>query len=176
MNNSEKILIDKLLKNQEYLISESLYKRDYKFVKWVLENETLKTEEYRDLRTSNIWASNKNEIEKKLNLPFWIDERYIHLLKPTIFSINSLQITNNILLLEKYGISSFITLNCLRRNTIQLERLIEYLIENEIELIVETNAGKKLNPILSASNKILKEKYGIDIKNITKKENLHGYR
>ena len=67
MNNSEKILINQLLKGQEYLISEYLYKRGYEFVKSVLGNETLAKDEYKDLRTSNIWASEKNEIETKLN-------------------------------------------------------------------------------------------------------------
>lgn len=167
MNNSEKILINQLLKGQEYLISEFLYKRGYEFVKSVLENETLAKDEYKDLRTSNIWVSKKNEIETKLNLTFWKDDRYKHLLKPTIFSINSSQIKNNILLLEKYCISSFITINCLRKNTYDLEQLIEFLIEKEIELVVDDKkGGKKLTPILSASNKVLKEKYGIDIKNI----------
>ena len=167
MNNSEKILINQLLKGQEYLISEYLYKRGYEFVKSVLGNETLAKDEYKDLRTSNIWASEKNEIETKLNLTFWKDDRYKHLLKPTIFSINSSQIKNNILLLEKYCISSFITMNCLRKNTYDLEQLIEFLIEKELELIVDDKkGGKKLTPILSASNKVLKEKYGIDIKNI----------
>ena len=47
------------------------------------------------------------------------------------------------------------------------KKLIEYLIEMGIELIVDDNkGGKKLNPIFNATNKVLKEKYGIDMKNI----------
>ena len=104
------------------------------------------------------------------SLPYWNDSRYIHLLKPTIFAIKTKNIVDSISLLEKYEISEFITLNCLRRNTIELENLIEYLIENEIELIIDDKkGGRKLNPILSASNKMLKEKYGIDIKILKEK-------
>ncbi len=174
MNDNEKNLINRLLKEKEYLICNSLYQKTYEYVQFVLENETLAKEEYKDLRTSTIWCSNKETIEIKLNMSIWNDERYRHLLKPTIFNINSLQIENNILLAEKYFISSFITINFLRRNTIMLKQLIEYLIEKEVELIVDdAKGGKKLNPILSASNTILKNNYGIDIKNIvTKGRNL----
>ena len=58
-------------------------------------------------------------------------------------------------------------MNCLRRNNYSLKKLIEYLIEMGIELIVDDNkGGKKLNPIFNATNKVLKEKYGDDMKNI----------
>lgn len=45
MNNNGKILINQLLKDQEHLKCEFLYKRDYEFVKYFLENETLAKEE-----------------------------------------------------------------------------------------------------------------------------------
>ena len=91
------------------------------------------------------------------------------MLSPSIFNIKTHNIIAGIELFEKYNINKYITNRCLRRNVNQQRCLIEYMIENDIALVVESNNGKnKLNPILNCSNTELKQKYNIDIKEITK--------
>lgn len=88
----------------------------------------------------------------------------MHLLTPTIFSITIKNIENNILLFEEYNISRFITTTSLRRNVNEQSLLFNYLIENNINLVIDG----KLNPIINCTKKVLKEKYGIDIEKISK--------
>jgi len=98
---------------------------------------------------------------------------YSHLLSPAIFNVSLKNIKVTIDLLEEYGIGKYITNRCLRRNVIQLRSLIEYLIENNIDLIIDKpSGGYVLNPILNASTKKLKETYLIDIKNLSSKGEL----
>lgn len=96
-------------------------------------------------------------------MPYWNDPKYQHLLVPSIFAISINNIKNNIKLFEEYGIGAYITTRCLRRKTSDLEKLLEYLVSNDIDLV---NDKLKLNPILSVCNSKLKERYGIDIKKI----------
>ena len=197
MNIKEKENIKELLKDRQDLIIELLWQRDYEEIKKIIEMPEWKDKKFRSLLTSNIWKSNYEEIKKiiempewndekfkglltstiwnssyksireKLNMEYWKDPRYTHLLVPSIFSISINNIKNGIELLEKYGISQFITNKCLRRKTKELELLIKYKKKENIELVVEEkNGNEKLNPILNSSNSELKEKYNMDIKKI----------
>ena len=96
-------------------------------------------------------------------MPYWNNLDYKHLLTPVIFTTPTKNIIGAISLLEEYNIGKYTTINCLRRNTKELKCLIEYMLSNNIDLLVEDNKnmGMKLNPILNCSKKVLREKYGI---------------
>ena len=126
---------------------------------------------FRGLLTPTIWKNSEKTIKEKLYLEYWGDSRYIHLLVPSIFSIRTNNIKDGIKLLEKYGVSEYITNRCLRRNARELEILIKYLLKNNIDLVVEEPSRKpRLNNILNSSNAQLKEKYNIDIKELAKEK------
>ena len=128
-------------------------------------------ERYQSLLTSNIWKSNYNEIKSIFKMQKLKQPEYEHLLCPSIFSISYKNIIPSIELFEEYGIGKYITNRCLRRNVNLQRKLIEYLINNDYDLLVEKDNGEyKLNPIFNASNADLKKKYGIDIKELTKTE------
>ena len=96
---------------------------------------------------------------------------YTHLLVPSIFGVSYKNIRASIELLKEYNIDKFIT-NRFMRRSVKLQRdLIEYMIDNNVDLVVLDNRGVyKLNPMLNASNTVLKTKYGIDVKNLSGKK------
>lgn len=109
------------------------------------------------------------EIKNIFQLSILQTEEYKHLLTPSIFQINLKNILPSIELFEEYGIGKYISNRCLRRN-VELQRVfLRYLIDHNIELLVEGKDSYKLNPILNASNSELKAKYGIDIKSLSSK-------
>ena len=192
MNNIEKELILSLLKGKEYLISDYLFLRSYEEVKKILEMKEWENPKFQGLLTPNIWKSNYEDIKKilemnewkelkfqrlltssiwvsnyenvveKLHLPVWNNPKYESLLTPTIFAIKSSNILENIKIFEEYGIDDYITTNAIRKNPIELRKLLNYLVENNISLVIDN----KLNKVINATKKDMKEKYGIDIKYI----------
>ncbi len=97
-------------------------------------------------------------------------DEYSHLLCPSIFNISLKNIVPSIKLLEEYGIGKYITNRCLRRNVELQRNLLDYMVNNNIDLIVEKKDGSYgLNPVINASNTEIKTKYGIDIKNLSTK-------
>ena len=93
----------------------------------------------------------------------------MHLLVFSIFSISTKNIIDAIVLFEEYGINKYITNSSLRKDARQQRYLIEYMIKNNIDLLVDDNkSGYKLNTLLNCSNKQLNQKYNIDIKEIEK--------
>lgn len=126
--------------------------------------------QYQDLLTKTIWKSTAKEVKAILSLTELKEERYKHLLKPSIFAINGKNIIPTIKLFQEYGIDTYITNRCLRRN-IDLQRsLLEYMCENNMDLIgLRSNGTVGLNPILNANNVELKQKYSIDIKRFSSK-------
>ena len=99
------------------------------------------------------------------------DERYKHLLVPSIFNVSIKNIIPSIELAEEFNIGPYITNRCLRRNVTYQRALMEYLVEKKIPLVISKQDGKNvLNPILNASNTDLKNKYNIDIKELVEKE------
>ena len=196
MNNTEKDLILSLLKGNEYLINDKLFLRSYNEVQKVLQMPEWKKEMFQDLLTSNIWQSNYETVQKvlqmpewkeekfqglltstiwisnfentkeKLHLPIWDNPKYEKLLTPTIFSIKIDNLLKNIQIFEEYGIEDYITTNSLRKNPIELSTLLKYLVNNNIDLVVD----HKLNKIVNVTKKQLKEKYGIDMNMIMEKK------
>ena len=196
MNNTEKDLILSLLKGNEYLINDKLFLRSYNEVKKILQMPEWKEEKFQGLLTSNIWQSNYETVQKvlqmpeweeekfqglltstiwisnfentkeKLHLPIWDNPKYEKLLTPTIFSIKIDNLLKNIQIFEEYGIEDYITTNSLRKNPIELSTLLKYLVNNNIDLVVD----HKLNKIVNVTKKQLKEKYGIDMNMIMEKK------
>ena len=196
MNNTEKDLILSLLKGNEYLINDKLFLRSYNEVKKILQMPEWKEEKFQGLLTSTIWQSNYEMIQKvlqmpeweeekfqglltstiwisnfentkeKLHLPIWDNPKYEKLLTPTIFSIKIDNLLKNIQIFEEYSIEDYITTNSLRKNPIELSTLLKYLVNSNIDLVVD----HKLNKIVNVTKKQLKEKYGIDMNMIMEKK------
>ena len=196
MNNTEKDLILSLLKGNEYLINDKLFLRSYNEVKKILQMPEWKEEKFQKLLTSNIWQSNYETVQKvlqmpeweeekfqglltstiwisnfentkeKLHLPIWDNPKYEKLLTPTIFSIKIDNLLKNIQIFEEYSIEDYITTNSLRKNPIELSTLLKYLVNSNIDLVVD----HKLNKIVNVTKKQLKEKYGIDMNMIMEKK------
>lgn len=128
--------------------------------------EEWEEEKFQPLLTSTIWISNYENIKSKLHLPCWNNPIYGKLLTSTIFSIKEEYILGNIELFEEFGIEKFLTTNSLRKNPSDQRILIEYLIDNKISLVIDM----KLNPIMNATKKVLKEKYNIDMNELKKEK------
>ena len=120
---------------------------------------------YQPLLTSSIWSSNVKKIKQILESDILKEKKYAHLLKASIFSVKLEKIQDTIELFKEYNIDSYITIVCIRKNTNVLKNLIEYMVANNIDLVIDN----KLNPILNASTATLKNKYNIDIKNLDSK-------
>jgi len=148
----------------EPLLTSSIWSSNYKKVKEILEMKEWDNSKYHSLLSPSVWNTTKKVIQKKLELPYWDNPIYERLLSPTIFAISIDNITKNIELFEEYGIEQHITTRALSKNNKEMRTLLDYLIKNGVNLVVDS----KLNPILSATKKTLKEKYGIDIKKISK--------
>ena len=166
MNNTEKNLILIQLKGKEYLINDYLFLKSYDEVKKILEMPEWNEERFQGLLTSTIWNSNYENIVEKLHLSIWNNPKYKKLLTPTVFAIKASNILSNIQIFEEYSIEDYITTNSLRKNPIELSTLLKYLVNNNIDLVVDY----KLNKIITATKKQMKEKYGIDMNMIMEKK------
>ena len=152
------------------LLTSNIWTSNYEEIQRILSMPEWEEEKFQSLLTSNIWTSNYEEIHGILKMDKLKESDYQHLLSPSIFGLSYKNIVPSIELFEEYKIGKYVTNRCLRRN-VELQRtLIEYLIKNGYDLLVEKNdGGYKLNPILNASNTEIKRKYGIDVKEISKK-------
>lgn len=152
------------------LLTPNIWKSSYTNIKDILKMPEWQEQKFEGLLTSNIWKNSFETIKSKMLMPCFKDQKYQHLLVPSIFSISISNIEKGISLFEKYGISQYITNKCLRLETTTLELLINYLIDNNISLLVEDGDNIKLNPILSCEKGKLKEKYNIDLEEIRVKK------
>ena len=152
------------------LLTSTIWKSNYESIKKTLNMPEWKEEKFQGLLTSSIWNSNYNDVKKKLYLPYWEENKYLQLLKPSIFALATKNIEKGIELLKEYGIDQYVTNNCLRKNPKFLKNLIEYLINNNIDLIAINPKTLEygLNPILSCEKGKLKKKYNIDVEKIEK--------
>ena len=151
----------------KYTLSPNVWRRNYKDVENVLKMEEWNDPNYQELLTSNIWKSSYEDIKAILNMKELKNPRYAHLLVPSIFNVPIDNILPTIKLLEAYNISDYVTNRCLRRNVHLTRDLINYMIINNIPLLVTTDGIKyKLNRMLSDSNAYLKEEHEIDVRDI----------
>ena len=165
--------IKKILEMKEWndpkfqdLLTSTIWNSNYEDIKKILEMKEWNDPKFQGLLTSNIWASNYSNVLEKLHLKIWDNPKYKSLLTPTIFAIRTTNILECINIFEEYSIEDYITTNSIRKNPIELRMLLDYLIENNISLVVDN----KLNKIINATKKQLKEKYGIDMKYIMERK------
>ena len=86
---------------------------------------------------------------------------------PSIFGVSLKNIRLTLELFEEYDIGQYVTNRCLRRKASLQRILLEYLVDNDIDLvIINKNDEYVLNPIINASKSELMKKYNIDIKNL----------
>ena len=148
------------------LLTSNIWSSNYEMIQKVLQMSEWNEERFQGLLTSTIWNSNYENIVEKLHLSIWNNPKYEKLLTPTVFAIKASNILSNIQIFEEYSIEDYITTNSLRKNPIELSTLLKYLVNNNIDLVVD----HKLNKIITATKKQMKEKYGIDMNMIMEKK------
>ena len=160
--------IQKILQSKEYeehpemFTSQVLAKAKLEDIQKILQSKEY--QEHPELFTSTTLAKAKLEdIQKLLQLPYWNDEKYEKLLNPSVIANSKSMIKklpNLIKLAEYYEIDEFINFCYLKSSPSQNFALINYLLENNIPLIV----NNKLNSVFSITSGVLKKKHGIDLK------------
>lgn len=149
------------------LLTSNIWRANVENIKEILSMREWDNPKFQGLLTPNIWHSSANDIKMLFGMKKIQQDEYIHLLCPSIFNVSFQNIVPSIELFEEYGIGKYITNRCLRRNVDLQRKLLEYLISNNMDLIVRKKGGSLgLNPVLNVSNSDLKKKYDIDIKKL----------
>ena len=91
-------------------------------------------------------------------------EKFSHLLTSSLVTHKVSKIVKNIKFAQHYNILDYITVNFVKKSFEQKYALINYLISNNIPVII----SDKLNPIFSCSPSVLIKKYNIDLKSLVK--------
>lgn len=155
--------IRKLLKGKEYLINYAcLHRHSYEEIKAIIKLPYWSDPKYSYLLTSSIWYCSSENIKEILELPYWSNLKYNHLLTPSLLAIKANYIKENMELYIKYNLDSFIVISSLRKNPYEQSLLLDFLYRKNVPLIVDM----KLTPLLTCSNKVLKEKYDIDMEKL----------
>lgn len=124
---------------------------------------------YPELFTSEVLANAKIEdISELLRIPYWSDERYKKLLTSSIVA-RSKQMLKKLPILfemaEEYQIENYINTSFLSLSPSQNYALINYLIDNNLPLVIDN----KLNTIFSKCPSVLKKKIWNRYKRIDEK-------
>ena len=165
--------IKEMLHSEEYkehpelFTSQTLAHAKIKDIKDILHSEEYKN--HPELFTSTTLAHAKiGDISTLLQMPYWGDIRFKHLLTSSVLS-RAKQMINKIPVLikiaEYYEIDEYLTTSFLLVSPSQNFALINYLNDNNIPLII----NEKLNSVFGKQPGLLKKKYGIDIKEQMKK-------
>ena len=99
-------------------------------------------------------------------MPYWQDERYVHLLTPSIWGVSTKRIIDSILEYERLGLEKYIVPNSLRKSAWQIRALYNYCKAHDLEVVIDN----KLHPIFAMSSSTLLEKCGIDLKYLVELE------
>ena len=160
--------IQNILQSNEYqehpklFTSEVLARAKLEDIQKILQSKEY--QEHPELFTSQVLAHAKLEdIQKLLQLPYWVNEKYERLLTSSVIANSKSmlkKLPNLIKLAEYYEIDEFINYKYLKNSPSQNFALINYLLENNIPLIV----NNKLNSVFSITSGVLKKKHGIDLK------------
>ena len=160
--------IQKILQSKEYqehpelFTSQVLARARLEDIQKIIQSKEY--QEHPEMFTSTTLARAKLEdIQKLLQLPYWVDEKYERLLTSSVIANSKSmlkKLPNLIKLAEYYEIDEFINFCYLKRSPSQNFALINYLLENNIPLIV----NNKLNPLFLRTSGVLKKKYSIDLK------------
>ena len=160
--------IQKILQSKEYqehpelFTSQILAHAKLEDIQKILQSKEY--QEHPEMFTSTTLAHAKLEdIQKLLQLPYWNDGKYDRLLNSSVIANSKSmlkKLPNLIKLAEYYEIDEFINYKYLKNSPSQNFALINYLLENNIPLIV----NNKLNSVFSITSGVLKKKHGIDLK------------
>ena len=160
--------IQKIIQSKEYqehpelFTSEVLARAKLEDIQKILQSKEY--QEHPELFTSQVLAHAKLEdIQKLLQLPYWVNEKYERLLTSSVIANSKSmlkKLPNLIKLAEYYEIDEFINYKYLKNSPSQNFALINYLLENNIPLVV----NNKLNSVFSITSGVLKKKHGIDLK------------
>ena len=116
------------------------------------------------LLTSSIWSSSVSNIKKVFENEIIMSNP--NLLKPSIFSISLKNVDPVYGLYKEYEIEDYITINSFRRGVSKQRSLFMYMEDNDIPFLVGDDNNLKLNPMLNASNAVMKRKYGVDVNDL----------
>lgn len=138
-NNAKEYFMNKKLKEMglEYLKNKQMYKRSIMDFLLILDLEFWNEEKYKHLLCSNLWYSSIDNIIKIITLEYWNFPKYKHLLGPTIFDYNAKNIKDNIELFTNLGIDEYLRIKDFRRTAIKNLLLINALKERCIPIIVK---------------------------------------
>ena len=92
----------------------------------------------------------------------WKNKKYKHLLQSSILSRKKESLQVNIRFAEQYGFEDYINIKYLLKSPSQNYALINYLINNEIGLVIDG----KLNSIFAYQPGAIKKKFNIDLKEL----------
>ena len=131
-------------------------------VKSILSIDKLKVTKFQKLLTRSIWTYRLQSLEEFFSIPEWEDEKYDYLLKPSILAFTAEQISSTFALFREYYIDDYITNRCIRCDTDMQRKIISYLKQNDLPLLIESNGEVKINPIINSNIPQLQFKYGIN--------------
>lgn len=171
IKNIREILSMKEWKEPKYqhLLTDDIWRGSAKNIQNILSMEEWENPRFKPLLTPGIFRFGYENIKSKLNLPILSEPKYSKLLTRFIFTVSAESIVKGIKLFEKYNLSDYVTCARLKGNLKRTEILINYLIDNNRPLLfrVKKTGLCELHPVFSATNKVLLEKYNIDIDAIT---------
>ena len=125
--------------------------------------------EYPELFTSTVLAqSSLKDIQSLLELPYWENPKYKILLTSSVVANSKVMIKKLPVLFqlaEAYEINDCLNTNFLRKSPSQNYALINYLVNNKINLV----ENGKLNKVFSYAPGALRKKYNIDINQLMSK-------
>ena len=176
---SEVLAHSTLEKIQKIINSDEFRSYPYLFTSEVLAHGTLEKiqkiinsdefRKYSHLFTPQVLSrTNIEHVTILLNMPYWQDKRFKNLLSSTIVANSKKMIIKIPILIEMaeyYGIDEFLSSSFFVKSPSQNFALINYLKDTNYKLIIDG----KLNPLFQKPITILKQKYGIDIKELMTK-------
>jgi len=151
-------------KHPELFTSEVLAHAKLEDIIKIINSEEFKN--YPKLFTSEVLARTKLEdIKTLLNLPYFKEEKYKHLLTPSLLAKAKNVIKKLPILFEiamNFEVEDYITTSYLLKSPSQNYAIISYLNDNNLPFVVDG----KLNSMFNFQPMVLKKKYNIDLKEI----------
>jgi Glu-tRNA(Gln) amidotransferase subunit E-like FAD-binding protein len=165
--------IQKILQSAEYkehpelFTSTTLAHANLEDIQKIL--QSVEYNEHPELFTSQTLAHAKLEdIRGLLALEYWQDNRFKSLLSSSIVAKSKVMIGKLPILIgiaERYQIANYLSINFLIKSPSENYALIQFLLDNNIPLIIDG----KLNSLFSYTSSALKRKYNVDIKELINK-------
>ena len=141
------------------LLTPNIWHTNYEEIKKILDMPEWSNPKYQSLLTPTIWKTKFEKINNIIHMPELDNPKYAHLLKVTMLNINIKKIREIIALFEELGLSDYLTNNIFVRSIKQTKAIYDYLIENNIPVII----NGKLNPLFNCSKAIMLKRYGINL-------------